>query len=38
MAMNLIRMAPGKDSLKTKHKAAGWYQDHLKAIFTQTGK
>ena len=38
MAMNLIRMAPGKDSLKTKRKAAGWNQDGLKAILTQTGK
>ena len=38
MAVNLIRMAPGKDSLKTKRKAAGWNQDYLKAILTQTGK
>ena len=38
MAMNLIRMAPGKDSLKSKRKAAGWDQDYLKAIITHTGK
>lgn len=38
MAMNLIRAAPGKDSLKTKRKAAGWDQDYLKKIITQTGK
>lgn len=38
MAMNLIRATPGKDSLKTKRKAAGWDQDYLKTIITQTGK
>ena len=37
MAMNLIRMAPGKDSLKSKRKAAGWDQDYLKTIITQAG-
>ena len=38
MAMNLIRAAPGKDSLKTKRKAAGWDQEYLKTIITQAGK
>jgi predicted transposase YbfD/YdcC len=35
MAMNLIRSAPGKDSLKSKRKAAAWDHDYLKAIITQ---
>ena len=38
MAMNLIRAAPGKHSLKTKRKAAGWDQNYLKTIITQAGK
>jgi len=38
MAMNLIRAAPGKDSLKTKRKAAGWDQEFLKTIITQPEK
>jgi predicted transposase YbfD/YdcC len=38
MAMNLIRAAPGKDSLKSKRKAAAWDQDYLKAIITQAAK
>ena len=37
MAMNLIRAAPGKDSLKSKRKAAGWDQDYLKTIITKAG-
>ncbi len=36
MAMNLIRAAPGKDSLKVRRKAAGWNQDYLRAIITRT--
>lgn len=36
MAMNLIRSASGKDSLKTRRKAAAWSHDYLKAIITQT--
>ena len=36
MAMNLLRKAAGKDSLKVRRKAAGWSQDYLKAIITQT--
>jgi len=36
MAMNLIRAAPGKDSLKVRRKAAGWNQDYLRTIITQT--
>lgn len=36
MAMNLIRSAPGKDSLKTRRKAAAWNHDYLRAILTQT--
>ena len=36
MAMNLIRSAPGKDSLKIRRKAAGWNQDYLKTLITRT--
>jgi len=36
MAMNLIRSASDKDSLKTRRKAAAWNHDYLKAIITQT--
>ena len=37
MAINLIRATPGKDSLKSKRKAAGWDQDYLKTLITQAG-
>lgn len=36
MAMNLIRNASDKDSLKTRRKAAAWNHDYLRAIVTQT--
>jgi len=36
MAMNLIRAAPGKNSLKVRRKAAGWNHDYLRAIITQS--
>lgn len=36
MAMNLIRAAPGKDSLKVRRKAAGWNHHYLKAVITRT--
>ena len=29
MALNLIKSAPGKDSLRVKRKAAGWDDDFL---------
>jgi len=38
MAMNLIRAAPGKHSLKVRRKAAGWNQDYLKALLTRTAQ
>lgn len=38
MAMNLIRTAPGKDSLKVRRKAAGWNQDYLRAIITRNAQ
>ena len=38
MTMNLIRAAPGKDSLKSNRKTAGWDQDYLKTIITRAGK
>ena len=36
MAMNPIRQAPGKDSLKVRRKNAGWDTDYLRAIITRT--
>ncbi len=36
MAMNLLRSAADKDSLKTRRKAAAWNHDYLRAIITQT--
>ncbi|MGH8297453.1 MAG: ISAs1 family transposase, partial [Steroidobacteraceae bacterium] len=36
MAMNLVRAAPGKDSLKVRRKAAGWSQDYLRTLLTGT--
>lgn len=36
MAMNLIRTASGKDSLKTRREAAAWHHEELRAIVTQT--
>jgi predicted transposase YbfD/YdcC len=36
MAMNLLRSASDRDSLKTRRKAAAWNHDYLKAIITQT--
>jgi predicted transposase YbfD/YdcC len=36
MAINLLRNATDKDSLKTRRKAAAWNQDYLKTIVTQT--
>jgi predicted transposase YbfD/YdcC len=38
MAMNLVRQAPGKDSLKCRRKAAAWDQDYLKALITRTAQ
>ncbi len=38
MAMNLIRPAPGKDSLKVRRKAAGWNHHYLRAIITRTAQ
>ena len=36
MAMNLLRRASDKDSLKTRRKAAAWNHNYLRAIVTQT--
>jgi hypothetical protein len=36
MAMNLLRNASDKDSLKTRRKATAWNQDYLRAVVTQT--
>ena len=36
MAMNLIRDAPGKDSLKVRRKTAAWDTNYLKALITKT--
>ena len=34
MALNLMKSAPGKDSLRVKRKAAGWDDDFLRAIIS----
>ena len=36
MAMNLLRRASDKDSLKTRRKAAAWNHNYLRAIVTQS--
>ena len=38
MAMNLLRAADGKESLKVRQKATAWDQDYLKAIITRTAQ
>jgi hypothetical protein len=38
MAMNLIRAAPGKDSLKVRRKAAAGDHEYLKALITRTAQ
>ena len=38
MAMNLIRGADGKDSLKSRRKAAAWNHDYLRSIVTRTAR
>ena len=38
MAMNLIRGANGKDSLKSRRKAAAWNQNYLHALITRTAQ
>ena len=35
MASNLLRQAPGKDSLRVKRKVAAWDDDYLAAIVTR---
>lgn len=38
MAMNLIRAAVGKDSLKSRRKAAAWNHDYLRNLITRTAQ
>ena len=38
MAMNLLRSASGKDSLKVRRKAAGWDHTYLKTLITRTAQ
>ncbi len=38
MAMNLIRAAPGKDSLKVRRKTAAWDQSYRRALITRTAQ
>jgi hypothetical protein len=38
MAMNLIRSAAGKDSLKSRRKAAAWNHDYLHKLITRTAQ
>jgi hypothetical protein len=35
MASNLLRRAPGKDSLRVKRKLAAWDDDYLAALVTR---
>ncbi|HUN39365.1 MAG TPA: ISAs1 family transposase, partial [Acetobacteraceae bacterium] len=35
MAQNLIRLAPGKASLRLKRKTAGWDDDFLASLITR---
>ena len=35
MASNLLRLAPGKDSLRVKRKLAAWDDDYLAALVTR---
>lgn len=37
MAMNLVRIVPGKARSKTNRKSAGWDQEYLKTIMIQAG-
>ena len=36
MAMNLVKAAPGPDSIRLRRKAAGWDDEYLKALITQS--
>jgi len=36
MALNLLRTAPGKHSLKVRRKKAAWDQDYLREVLTGT--
>ena len=38
MAMNLIRAAPGNDSIKVRRKAAAWDHEYLRALITRTAQ
>lgn len=38
MALNLLRAAPRKESLKVRRKTAAWNHDHLKAVITRTAQ
>lgn len=38
MAMNLVKAAPGPDSIRVRRKAAGWDDNYLKAIITGTAQ
>jgi predicted transposase YbfD/YdcC len=38
MAMNLIRSAAGRDSLKARRKAAAWDHSYLRALITRTAQ
>jgi predicted transposase YbfD/YdcC len=36
MAMNLVKAAPGPDSIRVRRKAAGWDDNYLRALITRT--
>lgn len=38
MAMNLVKAAPGPDSLRVRRKAAGWNDEYLRALITRTAQ
>lgn len=36
MAINLVKAAPGPNSMRPRRKAAGWDDSYLQALITQT--
>jgi hypothetical protein len=36
MAVNLVREAPGKHSLKVRRKKAAWHQNYLETLLRRT--
>jgi len=38
MAMNLVKAAPGPDSIRVRRKAAGWDDNYLRGLLTRTAQ